>query len=151
MYLVQQCMKIACAHFTMTFIAGWARFRFLAIHSSRVQKLREPPDHAEIAIRCHGADPRCSCGFHSLHVIRAQSEGIKRPEMRRFPRRPSAKKTPDPSWTEGGTWRAPWCQDGFLFWRSGTIFMHKENPPCTSHLIIIADVRNTRKSFTYNR
>lgn len=38
-------------------------------------------------MRCHGAGLRCSCGFHSLHVIRAQSEGIRRPEMRRFPDR----------------------------------------------------------------
>jgi len=43
--------------------------------------------------------------------------------------RPSAKKTPHPSWTEGGTWRAPWCRrDGFLFWRGGAIPMHKGGP-----------------------
>lgn len=81
---------------SISFRSGaWASSRF------RAQKLREPADRAEIAMRCHGAGLRCSCEFHSLHVIRAQSEGIRRPEMRRFPDR-ARKRLPDSGCTEGG-------------------------------------------------
>lgn len=82
-------MEIVCAPSDL-FYRGISSISFpseTGLSRSRAQKLRELADRVEIAMRCHGAGLRCSCGFHSLHVIRAQSGGIRRPEMRRFPDR----------------------------------------------------------------